>query len=155
MLDAGSLQIFANPWKFASQPWQKNFKKCLFIFLVKWVYHKLYIFQFQIFDTNWPSLLYISYMLSVSSILSISSMLSVSSVLTVSSVLSIPAGWAGEQADRTGWEQQWVQQPPGLQDWEPGDQDWRDTNREHQCPQAGSHENPPCGFLKSPTFDFA
>ena len=25
---------------------------------VKWVYHKLYIFQFKIFDTNWPSLLY-------------------------------------------------------------------------------------------------
>ena len=25
--------------------------------LVKWVFHKLYIFQFQIFDTNWPSLL--------------------------------------------------------------------------------------------------
>ena len=25
-------------------------------FGLKWVYHKLYIFQFQIFDTNWPSL---------------------------------------------------------------------------------------------------
>ena len=35
----------------------KNFKKCLSILLVKWVYHKLYIFQFLIFDTNWPSLL--------------------------------------------------------------------------------------------------
>ena len=33
-------------------------KKCLPFFWVKWVYHKLYIFQFQIFDTNWPSLLY-------------------------------------------------------------------------------------------------
>ena len=38
---------------------KKNFKKCLSIFLVKWVYHKLYIFKFHIFDTNWPSLLYI------------------------------------------------------------------------------------------------
>ena len=32
-----------------------------FFFLVKWVYHKLYIFQFQIFDTNWPSLVYSTY----------------------------------------------------------------------------------------------
>ena len=36
---------------------KKNVKKCLSIFLVKWVYHKLYIFQFQSFDTNWPSLM--------------------------------------------------------------------------------------------------
>ena len=36
----------------------KKIKKCLSIFWLKWVYHKLYIFQFQIFDTNWPSLLY-------------------------------------------------------------------------------------------------
>ena len=35
----------------------KKFKKGFSIFLVKWVYHKLYIFQIQIFDTNWPSLL--------------------------------------------------------------------------------------------------
>ena len=30
----------------------------LFHFLLKSVYHKLYIFQFQIFDINWPSLLH-------------------------------------------------------------------------------------------------
>ena len=37
---------------------QKNFFfKCLSIFLVKWVYQKLYICQFQMFDTNWPSLI--------------------------------------------------------------------------------------------------
>ena len=36
----------------------KKFKKISFHFLVKWVYHKLYIFHFQIFDTNWPSLIY-------------------------------------------------------------------------------------------------
>ena len=29
--------------------------------LVKWVYHKLYIFQFKIFETNWPSLVCICY----------------------------------------------------------------------------------------------
>ena len=58
VLNTGSLQIFANPCKFASQLCQKKFKKCLSIFLVKWVYHKLYIFLFQIFDTNWPSLMY-------------------------------------------------------------------------------------------------
>ena len=35
--------------------------------MVKWVYHKPYIFQFQIFDTNWPSLLYsiVSYACSI------------------------------------------------------------------------------------------
>ena len=32
--------------------------KYLSIFLVNWVYHKLYIIQFQIFDTNWLSLIY-------------------------------------------------------------------------------------------------
>ena len=53
----GSLQILANPCKFASQLCQKKFYKCLPIFLLKWVYHKLYIFPFKIFDTNWPSLL--------------------------------------------------------------------------------------------------
>ena len=37
---------------------KKFFFKCLSIFfLVKWVFHKLYIFQFQICDSNWPSLL--------------------------------------------------------------------------------------------------
>ena len=55
MLDTGSLQIFANQCKFASQLWKKN---AFPFFLVKWVYHKLYIFQFQTFDTNWPSLIY-------------------------------------------------------------------------------------------------
>ena len=29
-----------------------------FNFLVKWVYHILYIFQFQIFDTNWSILIH-------------------------------------------------------------------------------------------------
>ena len=28
-----------------------------FFFLAKWVFHKLYTFQFQMFDTNWPSLI--------------------------------------------------------------------------------------------------
>ena len=37
---------------------QKKKKNAFPFFWVKWVYHKLYIFQFQIFDTNWPSLLY-------------------------------------------------------------------------------------------------
>ena len=27
---------------------------------MKWLYHKLYFFQFPIIDTNWPSLMYIS-----------------------------------------------------------------------------------------------
>ena len=36
----------------------KKKKMPFHFFLVKWVYHKLYIFQFQIFDTNWPSLVY-------------------------------------------------------------------------------------------------
>ena len=57
-MDTGSLQIIANPCKFASQLGQKKFKKAFPFFWVKWVYHKLYIFQFQIFYTNWPSLLY-------------------------------------------------------------------------------------------------
>ena len=58
-MDTGSLQIFANPCKFASQLCPKKFFFNAFpFFWVKWVYHKLYIFQFQIFDTNWPSLLY-------------------------------------------------------------------------------------------------
>ena len=43
VLDTGSLQIFANPCKFASQLCQK---KCLSIFLVKWVYHKHVYFYF-------------------------------------------------------------------------------------------------------------
>ena len=34
------------------------FKNVFPFFLVKWVYHKLYILQFQIFYTNWPSLTY-------------------------------------------------------------------------------------------------
>ena len=43
-----------------SQLCQKNFFLNAFpFFSVKWVYHKLYIFQFQMFDTNWPSLMYI------------------------------------------------------------------------------------------------
>ena len=43
----------------ASQLCKKNCLNAFPFFLVKWVYHKLYIFQFQIFATNWPSLLYI------------------------------------------------------------------------------------------------
>ena len=39
-----------------------NFKKFLnFLLLVKWLYHKLYFFQFPIFDTNWPSLIQYKY----------------------------------------------------------------------------------------------
>ena len=46
-----------------------------FLFWVKWVYHKLYIiFQFQIFYTNWPSLLdnviYSSYKLAINFVFS-------------------------------------------------------------------------------------
>ena len=61
LLVTGILQIFANSCKFASQLCQ--IKKMPFHFLVKWVYHMLYIFQFQIFDKNWPSLLYIQYII--------------------------------------------------------------------------------------------
>ena len=56
-MDTGSLQILANPCKFACQLCQnKIFGNVFPFFPVKWVYHKLYIFQFQIFDANWPSL---------------------------------------------------------------------------------------------------
>ena len=37
---------------------KKIFFNAFAIFLVKLVYHKLYIFHFQIYDTNWPSLVY-------------------------------------------------------------------------------------------------
>ena len=61
-MDIGSLQILANPCKFASQLCKKkNLKNASPFFGVKWVYHKIYIFQFQTFDTNWPSLMYIPF----------------------------------------------------------------------------------------------
>ena len=47
--------------KFASQLCKKIILNAFPFFWVKWVYHKLYIFQFQIFYTNWPSLLYRTY----------------------------------------------------------------------------------------------
>ena len=49
------LQIRANPHASYAK---KKLNKFLSIFWVKWVCHKLYIFQLLIFYTNWPSLLY-------------------------------------------------------------------------------------------------
>ena len=40
-------------------PKKKEIFNAFAFFWVKWVYHKLYIFQFQIFYTTWPSLLYV------------------------------------------------------------------------------------------------
>ena len=53
MWASGSLQIFANPCKFACQ--LCKILVFFFIFLVKWLYHTLF-FHFQIVDTNWPRL---------------------------------------------------------------------------------------------------
>ena len=59
MWATGSLQKFANPCKSAC-----HVCKFLFIFYFKiifglnWLYHKLHILQFLVFDTTWPSLLF-------------------------------------------------------------------------------------------------
>ena len=58
VLDTGSLQIFENPNSQASCA-KKIILNAFPFFWVKWVYHKLCIFQFQIFYTNWPSLILI------------------------------------------------------------------------------------------------
>ena len=57
VLDTGSLQIFANPCKFASQLCKKKFLN-VFLFFDKISLPQTAYFQFQIFDTNWPSLLH-------------------------------------------------------------------------------------------------
>ena len=44
-------------------PKKKEIFNAFAFFWVKWVYHKLYIFQFQIFYTTWPSLLYSEHLL--------------------------------------------------------------------------------------------
>ena len=57
VLDTGILHIFASLCKFASLLCPKFFFKNTFPFFWLWVYHKLFIFLFQIFYTNWPSLM--------------------------------------------------------------------------------------------------
>ena len=58
VLDTGSLQIFVQIHaNLPASCAKKNLRNAFPFFWVKWVYHKLFIFQFQIFDTNWPSLI--------------------------------------------------------------------------------------------------